>query len=426
MADTVWIVLAFLLAAAWLLYGRLSLASARQMRMFADLLAREPGPAAGGAASLSVVVTARDEAEQIERTVRGLMAQGHADLEIVVVDDRSTDGTGEILERLAEEFSRTGGKSLTIVHNRTLAAGWLGKTHACWLGAARARRRWLLFLDGDVELVIPDLLARSVAHAERHALDHLALAPDLRPLGALQAGMTAVFGQLFLLGARSWEMDRDLRRGGSGVGAFNLVRRSAYERIGGHAALRLDPLDDVKLGRLLKRSGARQRIYYGLGLLRCPWNRGALNAIRGLEKNFFAGCDYSLGVALLVTTWLVAMNFGPAALAVHAWGAAAAGPAADAWRPAAAGTARLALWLPLAVQVAVLGAGYATQSRKAGYSAWIGLLHPLSIVMLIAALWNSAARVLIRGGVDWRGTFYPLAELRGGLVRSEDGGGGGV
>lgn len=408
--------LSAILSALWLLYGRVALAGARRMRLLAEVLKEaDPGAAGGvdGASlpSLSVIVTARDEAASIETTVRRLLAQEYPGLEVVAVDDRSTDGTSGILDRLAAEGASAG--RLSVIHVRDLPAGWLGKCHACRAGARRSRGEWLLFSDGDVTLASPDLLARVVAHAVRCGLDHVAVAPDTRPMTPLQAGLVAVFGQMFLAAARAHEMERDLPRGGAGVGAFNLVRRAAYERIGGHERLRLDPTDDFVLGRLLKESGARQRIYSGLGLVLCRWQHGTLDTIRGLEKNFFPGCGYSLGAALLLTTLLLGLTFAPPALAL-----AAGLPAAPPQTAPAAGLPAAALaWLPLALEAGILSAGYLLHARRFGVGAWIGLLHPVSVLLLVAALWNSALRILVRGGVTWRGTFYPLAELRRGTVR---------
>jgi glycosyltransferase involved in cell wall biosynthesis len=357
---------------------------------------------------LSVVVTALNEAERIEVTVRKLLAQRYAGLEIVVVDDRSTDGTGAILDRLLAERPDAA-PHLEVIHNRSLPTGWVGKCHACHLGAERAHGEWILFTDGDVALEDVDLLAGVVAHAERHRIDHIAVVPDLRPMSAIQAGLVAAFGQVFFFGSRAHEMERDLPRGGAGIGAFNLVRRSAYERIGGHRLLRMDLVDDFKLGQILKESGARQRLYNGLDLVRCPWHRGARNVIRGLEKNFFSAFDYSLLLLTAATTLLATLTFGPAIVAVSVtaltWGSATP-------------LLLTAAWVPLVFQAAAMLAGHLFEARRYGYSpVTLSLLHPLSIALLIVAAWNSAAKILARGGVRWRHTFYPLSALRAGLVR---------
>lgn len=361
--------------------------------------------------SLSVVVTARDEAGAIETTVRRLLAQRDPDLEILVVDDRSTDGTGKILERLAADEGHGG--RLAVIHNGSLPEGWLGKCHACHVGASRAHGEWLLFTDGDVALAANDLLARTVRSALRDRLDHVAVVPDMEPMPLLQAAVVAAFGQAFLIGTRTYEMEKDLRRGGGGVGAFNLVRRSAYDRIGGHELLRMDPGDDVKLGMLLKETGARQRIFDGKDLVKCPWQRGTRNVLRGLEKNAFSGCNYSVAVLLAFTALAVWLAAGPLASALLA----------GALFLAAGVSAAVVLGvLPFAVQMGLLVLG-AALARSVGHPVRVAAaaLNPVGVLLLLTALWNSALTTLARGGIVWRGDFYPLEALRRGLVRPGDG-----
>src|SRR5437867_3883886 len=205
-------------------------------------------------------------------------------------------------------------------------------------------------------------------------------------------------------------MDRDRRRGGAGIGAFNMVRRSAYDRIGGHALLKMDPADDYKLGRLLKESGARQRLFDGAGLVRCRWHRGALNVARGLEKNLFSGFDYSVLELLGFSLLALFLVLGPvtAGLAGTLLGARTGRPALIA-----------IAWLPFAVQAFFVGSGSRLQARRHGGSALgLSVLYPAAVLLLLGAAWNSAVRAIARGGVLWRDTFYPLAELRAGRVRA--------
>jgi hypothetical protein len=368
----------------------------------ARVLAAEAPTATPG---LSVVITACDEEEEIEAAVGSFLAQRALAYELVVVNDRSRDRTGEILDRLAATPAAAG--RLVVVHNRDLPPGRLGKCHACALGAERARGAWILFADGDVRLGAPDLLARVLRAAERARLDHLAVLPDLRPQSALAEAVTTAFGGLFLLGVRAYESDRDAPRGGGGVGAFNLVRRAAYERIGGHRLLLMDVADDYKLGRLLKESGARQRMFFGRDLVLCRWQKGAAAVVRGLEKNFFGGCDYSLTKALGAAIVLAAVGFGPLVLLVAAW-AAGVFPGPDRAAAAAA--------LPAIVHALVAVTAYLAFGARTGARFGAVLLGPAGFAFVLAALANSTWRVLRRGGVVWRGTFYPLAELRRGLV----------
>ena len=410
---------AALLFAAWVILGALLGRAVRNIPVLAGMPdAGAPRSEASRLPSLSVVVTARDEAASIGTTVRRLLAQHYPGLEVIVVDDRSTDGTAEILDRLHRGLAAGPGRQaggpeaadLVVIHKRDLLRGWLGKCHACHAGASRARGEWILFLDGDVELADDHLLARVVALAEKRLIDHVAVIPDQRPMSVMQTALLAVFAQMYLLGARLYEMHRDLRRGGAGIGAFNLVRRAAYDRIGGHTLLKMDPTDDFKLGRLLKESGARQRFYDGVGLVRCPWHRGALNVARGLEKNFFAGLGYSVAELAAFTVLALVLGFGPAVTGIAGSAlAAASGRAAPG----------LIAWLPFALQIGLVWSGFRIQTRRYGGNAALqAALYPAAVLLLLAAAWNSALRILARGGVRWRDTFYPLDELRAGLVRN--------
>ena len=375
------------LTAAWIVYGWLALKGARCLRRLADMLPAVPAP---DTPSLSVVVTARDERGVIEGTVRSLLKQRHHALELIVVDDRSTDGTAALLDRLAAEA----GPRLQVVHVGTLPDGWLGKCHACRAGAARATGDWILFMDADVTLGPNDLLARTVALAERLRIDHLPILPDMRPVGLLQGALLAAFEQALLLHMRFWEMEADRPRGGAGVGAFNLVRRAAYDRVGGRSLLRLEVAEDYKLGMLLKESGARQRLWSGIGLVFCPWHRGARGVVHGLEKNFFGGTGYSLVTVLWQTLALLILQAGPAALLFAG------------------------LPVPFVVQQAALLLLLRSAASRLGRSPvalWIA--SPAAGVLLLFAYWNSTIRTLRRGGILWRDTFYPLETLRRGVIR---------
>ena len=194
-----------------------------------------------------MVVAARDEEARIEETVRHLLAQRGVAVEVIVVDDRSTDRTGEILRRLASEDARVQVKRV-----ESLPDGWLGKCHACHVGASAATGEWILFTDADCWLK-PDVIARALRVADREAADHITLTPGVaaETLGA------RAWHLAFLTRLASWisGVNRDRPNAYLGIGAFNLVRASAYRECGGYEALRLTILDDVKLGLLLHRAG---------------------------------------------------------------------------------------------------------------------------------------------------------------------------
>jgi glycosyltransferase involved in cell wall biosynthesis len=345
--------------------------------------------------ALSVIAPCRDEAAAVERSARSLLAQDYPNLEVVFVDDRSTDGTGHILDAVATSEPR-----LTVVHVDTLPAGWLGKTHACQRAADVARGEWLLFTDGDV-LFEPAALRRAIAFAEGHGLGHVVALPHMDAPGFLERAFVSSFGVAALLKFRPWSLHRAGTRAHAGVGAFNLVRADAYRKVGGHAPLAYEVVDDIKLGLVLRRSGIPQAAIDSGGLVHLRWNHGARATMRGLVKNAFAGAEYSWAVTLPAVILILCAAVAP-------WAALLL---ADS--TLVRGVAGLTALLTLAVHV---GAAR-VMARGSGLEA---LLHPLTQAALGLVLLWSAVVTTWRGGVLWRGTFYPLAELRARCVRDRD------
>jgi hypothetical protein len=342
-----------------------------------------------------VIVASRDEGKAVEAATRSLLAQGYPDLQVVAVDDRSTDDTGTILDRLAAEDAR-----LTVLHVTSLPEGWLGKNHALWLGAARARGAWLLFTDGDVQFE-PDAIQRALLLAERHGLGHVVALARLRTHGLLERAFVGAFAIFLNLKLRLWELPVPRTRGFVGTGAFNLVRRDAYERVGGHRTLALEVVDDAKLGLVLRRSGVPQGAADSRGLVSVRWQEGFLATLRGLVKNAFAVTEYRPAVALGGVFFILAVSVVPIVVAASTSDAPTRGIA-----------------LAAAALPALLVAGAVRRAAKG--TGLEGLLFaPCAALLAGVVLWSTAA-ALVRGGVVWRGTLYPLALLRKGCVRERD------
>ena len=334
----------------------------------------------------SVVVAARDEDARIEETVRHVLAQTGVRVEMIVVDDRSTDRTGDILRRLAAADAR-----VRIERVEALPDGWLGKCHACHVGAGRAAGEWILFTDADCWLKT-DVVARALRVAARDAADHVTLTPGVAPetLGA------KAWHLAFLASLANWfsGVNRDRPKAYLGVGAFNLVRAAAYRECGGYEALRLTVVDDMKLGRLLRRAGFRTRGFIGGDDVECHWGTTLRGMVKIMEKNYFAAIGFRLGVALaggVVATVLLA--------------AAAIGPFTGTATGAAAGLAALSMAIPAGVV-----------ARRLGWPVWTAAATPFIYPVLLYAVMNSTWVTVRQGGVRWRDTFYPLESLRKGGV----------
>jgi glycosyltransferase involved in cell wall biosynthesis len=232
-----------------------------------------------------VVLAARNEEARIERTIRRLLDQRGVALEVIAVDDRSTDGTNEILRRLAKEDAR-----VRVQRVESLPEGWLGKCHACHTGASVATGEWILFTDADCWLK-PDAIARALRVARLQKADHVALTPGVAP--------ETVGGQAwhlaFLLSVVDWisRVNHDKPKAYLGMGAFNLIRAEVYRACGGYEALRLTVLDDVRLGLLVRRASKRTRAFIGGDDAECHWEATARSMIKIMEKKLFRGAGLS-------------------------------------------------------------------------------------------------------------------------------------
>lgn len=335
----------------------------------------------------SVVIAARDEETRIEEAVRRLLAQREVDAEFLIVDDRSTDRTAEILRQLAQEDAR-----IKLTRVEALPAGWLGKCHACYVGASAATGDWILFTDADCWLK-PDVIARAVRLAERDGADHVVISPGMD----LKSNATRAWQLLFLLSIVHWfsGVNRDRPRSHTGSGAFNLVRAAAYRQCGGYEALRLTVLDDVKLGQLLVRAGKRTRAFLGVHDVQCHWGTTVWGMVKLLEKNFFAALGFRLEFALALSVAAI-LVFTVIVLGLIA--GTAAGFIA-AFSP-----------LTLILPASILG-------RRMGWTWPCAVFVPLMVPVDLYAMVNSTWVTLRQGGVRWRDTFYSLETLRTGTVR---------
>lgn len=334
---------------------------------------------------VSVIVPACNEERQVELALRSLLQQDYPSMEIIVVDDRSTDRTGEILDRLAGEF-----RQLKVLHVTELPAGWLGKNHAVHRAAQQATGQWLLFTDADV-VMEPGSLRRAMSYAIENRCDHLAIAPSIHMHGTLLNMAASAFVIFFGFYAKPWKA-RDPRSSCHlGIGAFNLVRREAYEAIGTHRAIALCPVDDMKLGKLIKQRGFRQDVLLGQGMLSVEWYASFRELRNGLVKNSYAGLEYRFS-ALIAGTLVVGL--------LYVWplvGLLVTGGWTQLAYALATGAAILACW---------------DQSRYMGFNPRYAPLLPFSTLLFLHILWSCTLQTLREGSITWRGTRYSLDELR--------------
>jgi glycosyltransferase involved in cell wall biosynthesis len=351
---------------------------------------------------VSIIVPARNEEQIIEQALNTLLALDYDNYEVIAVNDRSTDLTGEIMEKMEKtHFSRNTQErghpnftSFRVIHHNELPSGWLGKTHAMWTAAKEATGDWLLFTDADV-LFKPDSLRRALAYAESVPADHVVLFPRMIMKRPGEYMMIAFFQTMFMFGHRPWKVADPGTDDHMGVGAFNLVRRRIYDAVGTYAALRMEVLDDMKLGKVVKKAGFAQRNVFGGDLISIRWAKGAMGVVNNLTKNFFAVLSFQWWRTVISAFGLAFLNFGPflGIFLAHGW-------------------ARV----PYAIALASLFSIYVGMSWRSAVPAYYFLLHPASAALFIYSLLRSMILTLWNDGIEWRGTKYSLTELRKGMV----------
>jgi glycosyltransferase involved in cell wall biosynthesis len=341
---------------------------------------------------VSIIVPARNEEEDIELSLTRLLQLDYGNFEVIAVNDRSTDRTGEIMEEVAARSTSQG--RLKVIHHRELPAGWLGKTHAMWTAANQAKGDWLLFTDADV-MFKPDSVRRALAYGEAERADHVVVFPQMIMKRPGEYMMIAFFQTMFVFGHRPWKVADPKSKDHMGVGAFNLIRRSAYEKVGTYEALRMEVLDDMKLGKVVKNAGLAQRNVFGEDLISIRWAHGARGVVENLTKNFFAVLSFQWWRTLIAAFGLAFLNLMPF---LGLW-------LAHGWER-----------LPYGLAVASMFLIYLGMSWRSGVPAYYFALHPVSTVLFIYTLMRSMSHALWNDGITWRGTKYPLEELRKGMV----------
>ena len=351
----------------------------RNMQWLSDYPASQPG------GQVSIIVAARNEEKNIREGLSSLLELDCPNKEIIVVNDRSTDRTGEILADMAARHPE-----VRVVTVSALPPGWLGKNHAQWSGAKGATGDLLLFTDADI-VMEKTVLCRAIPYLKEKGLDHLAIGPRaLMPGFALNLFM-AGFAVFFNMFARPWKAKDPKSAAHVGIGAFNLLRRSAYEKIGTHQALAMRPDDDMKVGKLIKLNGLKQDFLIGTDMIFVEWYDSVKGLVEGLMKNAFSGVDYRLSVVIGATVAQLGLILWPfiAVFVVD-------------------GKAQVVYLAVVLIMVGVC----ALAAHAQGLNPLYGLGFPIATLAFLYIIWKATLRTLRRGGIEWRGTFYPLAELK--------------
>ena len=380
---TIHLILAILAAGFWVPAGIWLMSKRHAFTMLASVLVEDEDPLP----AVSIVIPVRNEERNLEQALQSVLALDYPDLEIIVVNDRSTDDTGAILEKMAERDAR-----LAVVTLDDLPAGWIGKPRALHVGAQQARGEFILFTDADV-VFHPSVLRKAMAYVQANGFDHVTLIPQGTMPGSFLRTLSATFGMFMFIIFKPWKARNPRSRRYMGVGAFNLIRAPAYRALGGHEPVALRPDDDLKFGKLVKEHGYRQDVLNGRGVVTVEWYRSLGELVDGLMKNMFAGMEYRVSSVIAATL---------AALVMHIW------PWIGVW--VTGGWPQTGYAVTILMMVGSFGVAMAPFGVKFRH----GLLLPLTISVLVYIQCRSAALALWRGGIVWRGTFYPLRQLKTG------------
>jgi len=368
----------------WVLIYLSLMYTLRQVPMFENVEVNS----SGDLPKLSVIVPACNEGEHLEQAAKTLIAQNYPGLEIILVNDRSTDNTREIIDRLAKENLQ-----VKAVHIQELPENWIGKVHALAEGKKQATGEWLLFTDADIRYA-PGLLRKSVAYAQSQSIDHLALMPGVEMNNFLLEVAVQSFGLLFLLTTHAARVNKPGSKSAIGVGAFNLVKTETFEKTPGFEWLRMETVDDMGVGVMVKNCGGQSHFAVADKELKLGWYESLPAMFRGLEKNLFgAGPGYSvfkLSFQLLYMWSLIITPF--IALSSE-----------NTWL-FSLGIVVLSLYL-------IFSIFFIREKRSETLRL---LLFPLGLVLLTVMMIWAAYKCIKNNGIDWRGTHYTLAQLRAG------------
>jgi glycosyltransferase involved in cell wall biosynthesis len=335
---------------------------------------------------VSIIVAARNEEAAIIESFQTLLKQNYPKIEWIVINDRSTDKTGFLLESLHEK-----NQHVTVINIIDLSPEWLGKNHALYQGYLASKGKYLLFTDADVNFH-PETVSKAIHFIEKQGVDHITITPNLYAKGFWLQAFIAFFLFGFSFFKRPWRANVDHSKIGMGIGAFNLISREAYEKIGTHKEIAMRPDDDLQLGYKIKANGLRQRVVTGIPFVKVTWYETLKEALIGLEKNTFAGLHYRVSMIFVavigtflshVLPFLTLFTTNP----VH-------------------------LLLSLTTVLLLFLLYCLVTTRMTSFSLIHFCVFPLTALLFIYSILRASFLTFKRGGIVWRGTKYSLKELR--------------
>jgi len=389
---TILLILAWLGAAGWLIF------SASAIFRIVTLKTLPPLPATASCPKdeqplVSVLVPARNEAGRaLDACLRSLLAQDYGRVEVIAVDDCSTDATGAVLH----DAAKTNGR-LRVIDGVNPPPPWLGKPHALQQAFDASRGEWILMTDADV-IFSPESVRTALTHALSRGDDALTLIPCVECLSFWErVFMPTCWGVMMLAAMPPDRVINPRRKTALGIGNFFLVRRESLKRIGGLGAVCSEVLEDVRLAERLKESGARLRIERAPRLVRTRMLTSFGDVWRSFSKNMFAAMKFSFPKAMLGAAAVFACAVIPVMVAAACLILLAAGVPGE-W-----GKLFVPVFTTWLIQVGLI----AYVNRDCGVPTVYALTVPLNYALFSAILFNSTIRVTTGRGVMWKGrTLY--------------------
>jgi glycosyltransferase involved in cell wall biosynthesis len=344
-----------------------------------DLLSRDHLP------KISIILSALNEENEIASALTSLVNLSYPNLEIIAVNDRSTDNTPFIMEELQKKFP-----ILRIHHIQSLPPNWFGKNHALHFASQQATGDWLLFTDADVTMK-KDTLMKAISYVITNQLDHLTIYEHHRRSSFWLK--TSLLGSYltYSMVMKPWRIRHSWSKRSLGHGAFNLIRKSAYESVEGHKTIAMQCLDDLCLGAILKKNGFRQDTVDGRDFIEREWYTSLPAMIAGMQKNSFAFYKYQPLPMLRDCVFAVIFFLWPLFAAVFFSGA-------------------LSYLNTINLLLTFLCSFYIAKQFR--LEKLYALFYPLSIGILIYTMLNSVIATYRNRGVIWRGTHYSLDMIK--------------
>jgi glycosyltransferase involved in cell wall biosynthesis len=331
-----------------------------------------------------IIIAVRNEEQDLEKALQSVCHINYSNYRIIVVNDRSTDRTADILKKFITNYPK-----LSVTTIDTLPPGWLGKNNALYQGYKNSDEEWMLFADADI-VFHPDALSKAVGYAVKQKLDHLTILPQLVSPSAILNSVLATFSIMLMVHMRPWDAKNPKSNAFASIGAFNLLRRSAYEKVGTHARIKLRPDDDLQLGQIIKSAGLNQDVLAGNGYICLEWYKNLRQFGHGILKNSFAIAEYNLGKALVnALSMLLSFTLPLPILFIF-------------------GSTEIRL---IACVIFLFLLIYMTVVLPNKW--WYAFMIPFAGLYISYFTLKSAWITLKQGGIYWRDSFYSLAMLKG-------------